>query len=197
MNEIRRRSPQPQWRRVVVTATSILGIAVAMTYVIKEAGSATTTAELSGPPPTRTVVATPGPHSTKLPATPVTVTVPPGTGTPPGVETPVTIAPSLPLGPPPGPALDDSARQITYTVAGNQRPNDPVTVVYADETGALRTEENVTLPWTRTVIPSLDAPVNYVTATSVGSQLNCWITDASGATVVSQVDNTITTTCNR
>ncbi len=69
-------------------------------------------------------------------------------------------------------------RQIVYTIAGNQRPDDPVTIVYADETGTLQTIANVTLPWTLTLIP--DLPVNYVTANSRGSQLNCWITDASG-----------------
>ena len=86
-------------------------------------------------------------------------------------------------------------RQITYTITGNQRPNEPVTVVYADETGSLRTVENATLPWTMTIIATL--PVNYVTANSRGGQLNCWITDASGATVVSQNDFGISTTCNR
>lgn len=91
------------------------------------------------------------------------------------------------------PQLD--LRQIVYTISGNQRPNDPVTVVYADETGALQTVENVTLPWTMTVVP--DLPVNYVTANSRGSQLNCWITDAGGKTVVSQTDYGTYTTCNR
>lgn len=28
-------------------------------------------------------------------------------------------------------------REVVYTVAGNQRPDDPVTVIYADETGTL------------------------------------------------------------
>ena len=97
-------------------------------------------------------------------------------------------SPAQPMGDP---------REIVYTVAGNQRPEDAVTIVYADETGALRTAENVALPWTMTVVPSPDAPVNYVTATSFGSQLNCWITDAGGVTVASQVQNTITATCNR
>lgn len=86
-------------------------------------------------------------------------------------------------------------RQIVYTIAGNQRPDDPVTVVYADETGSLRTVENVTLPWTMTIVP--DLPVSYVTANSHGSQLNCWITNASGTTVVSQTDYGTYTTCNR
>lgn len=68
-------------------------------------------------------------------------------------------------------------------------------MVYADETGTLQTLHNVTLPWSLTVTPSL--PVNYVTANSRGSQLNCWITDAAGATVVSQTDFGTSTTCNR
>jgi len=46
-----------------------------------------------------------------------------------------------------------------------------------------------------TIVPNL--PVNYVTANSHGSQLNCWITDAAGATVVSQTDYGTSTTCNR
>ena len=109
-------------------------------------------------------------------------------------ETAVTVAPSTPAAVPLAQPLVDS-RQVVYTVAGNQRPNDPVTVVYADETGALRTVENVALPWRLTVVP--DVPVNYVTASSAGSQLNCWITDASGATVVAQTDNAVAATCNR
>ena len=86
-------------------------------------------------------------------------------------------------------------RRIVYTIAGNQRPDDPVTVVYADQTGELHTDTNVTLPWTMTVTP--DVPVNYVMANSHGSQLNCWITDASGATVASDTRFAISTTCNR
>jgi hypothetical protein len=36
-----------------------------------------------------------------------------------------------------------------------------------------------------------------VTANSHGSQLNCWISDAGGKTVVAQTDYGISTTCNR
>ena len=45
------------------------------------------------------------------------------------------------------------------------------------------------------MIPSV--PVNYVTANSAGSQLNCWITDAGGTTVARQTDYGPSTTCNR
>ena len=67
--------------------------------------------------------------------------------------------------------------------------------VYADETGTLQTIADVTLPWTLTLTPAF--PVSYVTASSRGSQLNCWITDAAGSTVVSQTDFSPSTTCNR
>lgn len=178
-------------RRTALTVTGTLAVAAATAFVINTGGAATTIGESGGTPATRTVVATPGPRTTIPPATAVTVTLPPS-----AVETPVSVAPA-PLADTPAAQPIGDPREIVYTVAGNQRPEDVVTVVYADDTGTLRTIENVSLPWTMAVIPSPDAPVNYVTATSFGSQLNCWITDATGATVTSQVQNTITATCNR
>lgn len=130
----------------------------------------------------RTVVATVGPGTPHAKPQAVTVTAAPAE-IPVRIESRSAVQPQVDL------------RQIVYTIAGNQRPNDPVTVVYADETGTLRTVENVTLPWTMTVVP--DLPVNYVTANSRGSQLNCWISDASGKAVVSQTDFGTFTTCNR
>lgn len=165
-------------------------MAAATAFVINTGVAATTDSEAGSSPATRTVVATAGPRTTIPPATAVTVTLPPS-----AVETPVSVAPSLLADTPAAQPIGDP-REIVYTVAGNQRPEDVVTVVYADDTGTLNTIENVSLPWTMAVIPSPDAPVNYVTATSFGSQLNCWITDATGATVTSQVQNTITATCN-
>ena len=148
--------------------------------VITAGGSATAT----DTPAPRTVVATAGPATPEPPAAEVTVTVNPAAAG----ETPVRL---------PGTAGQPTVdlRQIVYTVAGNQRPDDPVTVVYADQTGTLQTLQNVTLPWTMTVTPEL--PVNYVTANSRGSQLNCWITDVSGAAVVSSTEFSPSTTCNR
>jgi hypothetical protein len=135
----------------------------------------------------RTVVATAGPETAHPAAQAVTVTVQPHAQS----EVPVRVAPGpAPAGQPP---VD--LRQIVYTVDGNQRPDDPVTVVFADETGALRTLENVTLPWSMTIVPTL--PVNYVYATSRGSQLNCWITDAGGTAAVSRTDFSTSTACNR
>lgn len=161
-------------------ALGVLGVtaaAAATMFVVTVGGSASAT----DPGTPRTVVATVGPNTPH--AVPQAATV--------NAEVPVRVESNTAGAARPG--LD--LRQVVYTVAGNQRPNDPVTVVYADETGALRTVENVTLPWTMTVVATL--PVNYVTANSHGSLLNCWITDAAGKTVVSQNDNGISTTCNR
>lgn len=154
-----------------MTAIGILGVTAATMFVIK-AGGAATTADPDGPPPPRTVVATIEPNTANA-ASEVPVRLESN-----GIATA---------------AVD--LRRIVYTIAGNQRPDDPVTVVYADQTGELHTDTNVTLPWTMTVTP--DVPVNYVTANSHGSQLNCWITDASGATVASDTRFAVSTTCNR
>jgi hypothetical protein len=178
-----------QWPRVALTTAGVLVAACATTFVLRTGDAATTTPESGGSIPTRTVVATPGPRTSTPPPAPVTVTVP---GLP--VETPVRVTPTGTPAAPMAQTLVDP-REIVYTVAGNQRPDDPVTITYADETGALRTAENVALPWRMTVIPNV--PVNYVTASSGGSQLNCWITDARGATVAAQTDNAISATCNR
>ena len=161
----------------MLAALGLTAAVAATMFVIKVSGSETGTG--SGP---RTVVATVGPSTAHAVPQAVTVTAVPA-------EVPVRIESKSAA----QPHLD--LRQIVYTIDGNQRADDPVTVVYADETGSLQTLENVTLPWSITVIP--DLPVNYVTANSRGSQLNCWITDASGKTVVSQTDYATFTTCNR
>jgi hypothetical protein len=166
--------------RLAGLAMAVLGVTAAAAAAMTVLGIEGPATEISGTP--RTVVATVGSGTPQ--AVPQAVTV---TGAP--AEVPVRIESRSAA----QPQLD--LRQIVYTITGNQRPNDPVTVVYADETGTLRTVENVTLPWTMTVVP--DLPVNYVTANSRGSQLNCWITDASGKTAVSQTDYGTSTTCNR
>lgn len=156
-----------------MTILGVLAVIAATMFVIKAGGAATT----SEAGTLRTVVATAGPNTaaagpSELAEIPVRVQTN-------GVAV----------------ARPQDLREIVYTIAGNQRPDDPVTVVYADETGTLQTLRNVTLPWTMTVIPSV--PVNYVTANSAGSQLNCWITDAGGATVARQAEYGPSTTCNR
>ena len=158
---------------MAMTVLGVLAVIAATMFVIK-AGGAATTSEIDAP---RTVVATVGPETPKA-------------GLPDTIEIPVRVQTH-------GVAVaqPQDLREVVYTIAGNQRPDDPVTVVYADETGTLQTLSNVTLPWTMTVIPSV--PVNYVTANSAGSQLNCWITDAGGTTVARQTEYGPSTTCNR
>jgi hypothetical protein len=164
---------------------AVLGLAsaVAATMCVIKAGGAAIAAEITGTTANthRTVVATIG-AATPKPA-PQAAT----SGRAP--EIPVRLQTDA-VG-----AVPQDLREIVYTVAGNQRPDDPVTVVYADETGTLQTLHNVTLPWSMSLIPSV--PVNYVTANSGGSQLNCWITDAGGTTVARQTDFGTSATCNR
>lgn len=165
---------------MALAALGLLSGAAATMAVITTGGTASVVAS------PRTVVATAGPTKPEPPA--VTVTLDPDAAPLADQEIPVRLP-----GTAAQPAVD--LRRIVYTVAGNQRPDDPVTVTYADETGTLQTLQNVTLPWSLAVTP--DLPVNYVTANSHGSQLNCWITDAGGSTVVSDTQFGPSTTCNR
>jgi hypothetical protein len=165
---------------LALTVLGLLAVLTATMFVIRTGSPATV--EESGTP--RTVTATAGPDTPNPEAADVTVTVAPQAA----MEIPVRVAA-------PAPQARVDLRRIVYTVAGNQRHDDRVTVVYADETGTLVTAENVTLPWTLALTPSV--PVNYVTANSTGSQINCWITDAAGATVASSTDFRPSATCNR
>lgn len=169
----------------LLTATGLLATALVTTYVIKTGVSAGIDSPVTEQSP-RTVVATVGPSIQAATPQAVTVTADPAAM----LERPVLLPAPVAA---PQPVVD--LREIVYTVAGNQRPNDPVTVVYADETGTLQTLQDVTLPWTLTVKP--DVPVNYVYAKSRGSLLNCWITDAGGSTVAAGAGYGPTTSCNR
>jgi hypothetical protein len=82
-------------------------------------------------------------------------------------------------------------------VTGTRQLLDLVTVVYTDAQGALQTEFNVALPWTRTVTLDPGVELKSVTATSLTGQLNCSVTDSTGATVVAQNTNTMITTCTK
>jgi len=116
---------RPRWPRFAVTALGLAAAGAATMSVISAGGGATATDT------PRTVVATVGPNTPH--AAPQAVTDP---GAHPEVAVRVDAGA-------PGAQPRVDLRQIVYTIAGNQRPNDPVTVVYADETGALRTVENV------------------------------------------------------
>ena len=86
---------------------------------------------------------------------------------------------------------------MVYQVTGNRQLIDLVTVIYTDAQGALQTDVNVALPWAKTVVLDPGVELSSVTATSVGGQLNCSITDAAGATIAAQNNNTMITTCTK
>ncbi|MBX5489122.1 MAG: hypothetical protein IRZ17_21275, partial [Mycolicibacterium hassiacum] len=96
---------------------------------------------------------------------------------------------------PPAPA--PSPRTVTYRVTGNRPLIDMVTVVYTDERGALQTDVNVALPWTKTIVLDPGVELSSVTATSVSGQLNCSITDASGNVLVAQNTNAMFASCTK
>ena len=56
---------------------------------------------------------------------------------------------------------------------------------------------NVALPWTKQVTLDPGVSLSSVTATSVGGQLNCSITDGAGETLAAQNNNTMIANCTR
>ena len=86
---------------------------------------------------------------------------------------------------------------VTYTVTGGRQLFDLVTIIYTDQQGALQTDVNVALPWTKQVTLDPGVSLTSVTATSVGGQLNCSITDGAGQTLVAQNNNTMIANCTR
>ena len=82
-------------------------------------------------------------------------------------------------------------------MTGNRQLIDLVTVIYTDQQGALQTDVNVALPWSKTVVLDPGVELSSVTATSVGGQLNCSITDASGGLIAQQSANSMIATCTK
>ncbi|GEM_PF-697467 len=199
-----------RWMWVAGGAAAVLLVAVVCSVVILGGGdsgavsapvtstSAAPTAAAAEEPPRRTVYATP--------ATPAPPPVPaPSQELAPETITTVTPAPSAPAVPPPAPVeaapppapQGDPQRTVTYRVTGNKPLLDLVTVIYTDHQGALQTEVNVALPWSKTVVLDPGVGLASVTATSVNSQLNCAVTDGTGATLAAQNNNAIIATCTR
>jgi hypothetical protein len=116
-------------------------------------------------------------------------------------ETVTTVAPSptatASAAPPPVEAAVPSPRTITYRVTGTRQLLDMVTVVYTDAQGALQTEFNVALPWSRTVTLDPGVDLKSVIATSLTGQLNCSVTDAAGTPIVAQANNSMIATCTQ
>ncbi|MCW2655707.1 MAG: hypothetical protein JWR32_6683 [Mycobacterium sp.] len=185
----------PNWRWIAVAAGAVLLIAVVGTLVIVTGGdSASTTARIvpSASRPAFTPAPT-KPPSASLPSETVTMVTPSRTSTSTAQAAPGSTETTAP--PPTSPEAE--SRTVVYTVSGTKQPFDPVTITYTDETGALRTDFDVTLPWTRTVVMGGNVVLNSVTAVSFASHLNCSITDGGGQPLASQTYNTIAATCNR
>jgi hypothetical protein len=187
-----------RWMWVAGIAGLILFIAVGTTGVILGGGdsgtvSATATSETpttSAAPATTSARAaiTSAPAVPTLPQETVTTVSPTAQAT---AEAPP--SPTAAAAPPPVP----SPRTITYRVTGNRPLIDLVTVIYTDQQGALKTDVNVALPWAKTVVLDPGVELKSVTATSVASQLNCSITDASGTLITAQNTNSLIATCTQ
>lgn len=191
-----------RWKWIAGIAGAILLVAVICTVVILGGGdsgsvSATVASSAEPRPP-----ATTAPHDTSAPLPPPVASLAPETVTtvtptpPPMPSASATPEPAPSAAAPPPPAAA-TPRAITYTVTGNRQLIDFVTVIYTDQRGALQTEVNVALPWSKTVVLDPGVELKSVTATSVGGQLNCSITDAAGTSLVAQNNNSMIATCTQ
>ncbi|WP_102142769.1 hypothetical protein [Mycobacterium hubeiense] len=183
-----------RWIWIAGVAGAILLVAVICTVVILGGGdSGSVSATVSSPATTSQPATTSAPPAaTSKP--PVTSSLPPETVT---TVTPSPTATAEPSAPAPAAAAPPAPNTVTYTVTGNRQLIDLVTVIYTDQQGALQTDVNVALPWTKTVVLNPGVELSSVTATSVAGQLNCSITDASGATIAAQNNNSIIATCTK
>ncbi|MEZ0341036.1 MmpS family transport accessory protein [Mycobacterium sp. pV006] len=192
-----------RWMWIAGVAGAILFVAVIVASTILsggDSGSVSATVVSEAPSPS---AAAPAPSRAPAPpvAAPPTQSLPAETVTTvtptPEAPAPSTAAPVLPpsqAAPPPASAAPGT---VTYRVTGNRALLDLVTVIYTDQQGALQTEVNVALPWSKTVVLDPGVTLSSVTATSVGGQLNCSITDANGSVLAAQNSNSIITNCTR
>jgi hypothetical protein len=183
-----------RWIWIAGVAGAILLVAVICTVVILgggDSGSVSTT--VAAPVTTSQPAATTAPPAVTRPSapppaaalTPETVTTVTPTASAPPTDAPTDAAPA------PAPST------ITYRVTGNRNLIDLVTVIYTDAQGALQTDVNVALPWAKTVVLDPGVTLRSVTATSVLGQLNCSITDAAGAAIAVQNNNTMIANCTK
>ena len=186
-----------RWIWVAGVAGAILLVAVICTVVILGGGDSGSVSTTVAPP-----VTTSQPAATTS-AAPVTTTPsapPPVASLPPETVTTVTPTASVPPSTTPTQAAPPQApapNAITYRVTGNRNLLDLVTVIYTDSQGALQTDVNVALPWSKTVVLDPGVTLSSVTATSLTGQLNCSITDAAGAAIAAQNNNTMITNCTK
>ncbi|MCB0927690.1 MAG: hypothetical protein U0R77_15535 [Mycolicibacterium insubricum] len=200
-------STDTRWRWVAIGAGVVLLVAVIAIAMALQSGdsSTATTTPTPGDDAVATssqAAATSAPAVSAPPKATVSATRAPGGGLPP--ETVVTVPPSVSAhqnpdtpaiaGEPADPATAPE-RTITYTVTGDRQLFDLVTVIYTDEQGFPRTDINVALPWTRTVVLNPGVNLKSVTATSVAGKLNCAISNGSGDLLVQQNAGTILAAC--
>ncbi|WP_343599678.1 hypothetical protein [Mycobacterium sp.] len=182
-----------RWRLVAAIAGAVFVLAVIASVVIVNGGdSASTSATVA--PPARTVTATPrapAPTVSLPPETVTTVTPTPRAPSPTPTAGPTSVPSAVP--PPPPPQADPHT--YVYQVTGTKQLFDLVTVIYTDAQGMPRTEVNVSLPWSKTVVLEPNVQLKSVVGTSLLGRLNCSITDAAGQTVAGSATNSIITTC--
>jgi hypothetical protein len=186
-----------RWIWVAGVAGAILLVAVICTVIILgggDSGSVSTTINPSAPPTTTQPAATTSapPVATKPSAPPPAAQLPPET-----VTTVTPTASATPSDAPTDAATAPAPNTITYRVTGNRNLIDLVTVIYTDAQGALQTDINVALPWSKTVVLDQGVQLSSVTATSVTGQLNCSITDASGTAIAAENNNTMIANCTK
>ena len=182
-----------RWLWVASVAGIVLLIAVAGTMMILSGGDSGTTAATVSPSTSRAApypsdAPRRTPSASALPPETITSVTPTPTAAPPSA-----IAEPTEVAPPPA----ANPGTVTYTVTGNRQLFDLVTIIWTDQQGALQTDVNVALPWTKQVTLDPGVSLSSVTATSVGGQLNCSITDGAGETLASSNNNTMIANCTR
>jgi hypothetical protein len=185
-----------RWIWIAGVAGAILLVAVICTVVILGGGDSGSVSTTVAPPATTSQPAT----TSAPPAATTSAAPPPAASLPPETVTTVTPSESAPPTEAPTEAVPSPApapNTITYRVTGNRNLIDLVTVIYTDSQGALQTDVNVALPWAKTVVLDPGVTLSSVTATSVAGQLNCSITDASGAAIAVQNNNTMIANCTK
>jgi hypothetical protein len=184
-----------RWIWIAGVAGAILLVAVICTVVILGGGDSGSISTTVAPPTTsqRAAATTSAPATTPS-ARPPAAALPPETVT---TVTPTASAPPVAAPPEAAPPPAPAPNTVTYSVTGNRQLIDLVTVIYTDQQGALQTDVNVALPWHKTVVLDPGVSLSSVTATSVMGQLNCSISDASGALIAQQNANSMITTCTK
>ncbi|MEH3140426.1 MAG: hypothetical protein PGN37_09620 [Mycobacterium kyogaense] len=197
-----------RWMWIAGVSGAVLFIAVIMVSMILGGGdsgsvSATiasdttqdaTTSSAPEPSATPRAPAPALPAQPSLPAETVTTISPTPTAQ---LPVPAPAAPLLPApqaAPPPQSAVPGT---VTYRITGTKGLLDLVTVIYTDAQGALQTDVNVALPWSKTITLDPGVTLSSVTGTSVTGQLNCEVLDANGAVIAAQNGNSIITNCTR